>query len=127
MLSTCGVLFHQTYNQLLPDTEHELADKAKDKRLLGYHDIRIGNEPDNRLTTFVTTNLPQTLPEARDRFDDYKNLLADFAAKTIRAYARPVGRFLAWCEAQGIELRHRDWSGASSRTCPDRTPPRIWR
>ena len=31
-----------------------------------------------------------------------------FAAKisnphTRRAYARPVGRFLAWCEAQGIE------------------------
>ena len=33
-----------------------------------------------------------------------------FAAKisnphTRRAYARPVGRFLTWCEAQGIELR----------------------
>ena len=32
-----------------------------------------------------------------------------FAAKisnphTRRAYARPVGRFLTWCEAQGIEL-----------------------
>ena len=24
---------------------------------------------------------------------------------TRRAYARPVGRFLAWCEEQGIELR----------------------
>ena len=83
VLSTCGVLFHQTYNQLLPDTERELADKAKDKRLLGYHDIRIGNEPDKRLATFVTTNLPRILPEARCRFDDYKNLLADFAAKTI--------------------------------------------
>ena len=83
VLSTCGVLFHQTYNQLLPDTERELADKAKDKRLLGYHDIRIGNEPDNRLTTFVTTNLPRILPEARYRFDDYKDLLADFAAHTI--------------------------------------------
>ena len=23
---------------------------------------------------------------------------------TRRAYARPVGRFLAWCQAQGIEL-----------------------
>ena len=23
---------------------------------------------------------------------------------TRRAYARPVGRFLAWCEAQGLEL-----------------------
>ena len=24
---------------------------------------------------------------------------------TRRAYARPVGRFLSWCEEQGIELR----------------------
>ena len=48
---------------------------------------------------------------------------------TRRAYARPVGRFLAWCEEQGIELHRsrRAWPGVSSRSCPDRTPPRIWR
>ena len=91
VLSTCGVLFHQTYNQLLPEAERDLAHKVKDKRLLGYHDIRIGNQPDNRLTKFVTTNLPRILPEARYRFNDYKDLLAAFASHTI-SYQEFAGR-----------------------------------
>ena len=79
VFSPCGVLFHQTYNQLLPEADHELAEKAKNKNLLGYHDIRIGNEPDDRLLKFIGTNLPKILPEARDKFDDYKDLLGAFA------------------------------------------------
>ena len=80
VLSACGVIFHQTYNQLLPEADRELAEKAQDKRLLGYHDIRMGNQPDARLIKFVTTTLPQILPEARDRFDEYQDLLDDFAS-----------------------------------------------
>ena len=79
LLSACGVVLHQNYNQLLPEADRELAEKAKDKRLLGYHDIRLGNQPDKRLTTFIETNLPRLLPEARKRFDDYKDLLEAFA------------------------------------------------
>jgi hypothetical protein len=45
LLNRCGVILHQTYNQLLPYTASDLAAKAKHKRLLGYHDIRIGSEP----------------------------------------------------------------------------------
>ena len=84
VLSTCGLVFHQTYTQLLPEADRELAEKAKDKRLLGYHDIRVGNRPDNRLLKFVAITLPQVLPQARDRFDEYKDLLGDFADGTIR-------------------------------------------
>ena len=79
LLSACGVVLHQNYNQLLPEADRELAEKAKDKRLLGYHDIRLGNQPDSRLIRFITTNLPRLLPEARERFDDYKDLLEAFA------------------------------------------------
>ena len=75
VLSTCGVVFHQNHNQLLPEVDRELAEKAKDKLLLGYHDIRVGNHPDNPLIKFIATNLPQILPHARDRFDEYKDLL----------------------------------------------------
>ncbi len=78
VLSPCGVLFHETYTQLLPETEQELAEKARDKNLLGYHDIRLGNQPDARLLKFIGTNLPNILPEARERFDDYKDLLGAF-------------------------------------------------
>ena len=75
VLSTCGVIFHQTYNQLLPETEHELAEQAKDKTLLGYHDIRTGNMPDSRLQKFIQTNLVKILPEARLKFNEYKDLI----------------------------------------------------
>lgn len=78
VLSTCGVLFHQTYTQLLPESNRDLAEKARDKNLLGYHDIRIGNQPDARLLKFIGTNLPKILLEARERFDDYKDLLRSF-------------------------------------------------
>ena len=57
--------------------------RAKDKLLLGYHDIRVGNHPDKRLIKFIATNLPQILPHARDRFDEYKDLLGEFANRTM--------------------------------------------
>ena len=78
VLWTCGVVMHQTYNQLYPESDRALADQARDKHLLGFHDIRVGNQPDNRLVKFVGTNLPKVLPEARERFKEYKDLLADF-------------------------------------------------
>src|SRR5208282_696413 len=41
ILSTCGVIMHETYNQLLPNADAALAARAKDKKLLGFHDIRL--------------------------------------------------------------------------------------
>ena len=104
ILSACGVVFHQNYNQLLPETSHELAEKAKDKRLLGYHDIRVGNQPDGRLIKFITTNLPQKLPQARKRFEEYKDLLEDFAeGMRYKEFAARVRR-----RSEGVD-EDRDW------------------
>ena len=106
VLSPCGVVFHQTYNQLLPEADRELADKARHKRLLGYHDIRVGNEPDKRLLKFVGTNLPRILPAARERFDEYKDLLEAFASHEIeyKSFAARVRR-----RSQG-RYEEGDWS-----------------
>ena len=105
LLSTCGVVLHQTYNQHYPQSALELAEKAKRKRLLGYHDIRVGNEPDSRLKTFITVNLPQILPSARVRFDQYNDLLEAFAVEDIR-YEEFAGR--VWRRSQGKNEGH-DW------------------
>jgi hypothetical protein len=35
----------------------------KEKTLLGYHDIRVGNEPDARLHRFVSVNLPDLVAD----------------------------------------------------------------
>lgn len=76
-LQPCGVIIHQTYNQLYPNSAKDLADQVRDKTLLGYHDVRVGNMPDVRLIRFIHTNLPKVLPEAREKFDRFKDLLLD--------------------------------------------------
>ena len=100
VLRPCGVVMHQTYNQLYPAADHDLATEARDKRLLGYHDIRVGNQPDTRLVKFIGTNLPSVLPAARERFEEYKDLLADFGDRTMeyKEFAARVRR-----RSQGTE------------------------
>ena len=83
MLSACGVILHQTYNQRLPQSERALAESARDKTLLGYHDIRLGNKPDSRLLKFIEKDLPQVLPLAREKFDRFKDLLYEFGSNSI--------------------------------------------
>jgi len=83
VLSACGVVMHQTYNQLFPSSNQELAEKASNKNLLGYHDIRVGNDPDNRLKKFISENLPNLLDEARERFEENKDLLEEFSSENM--------------------------------------------
>jgi hypothetical protein len=83
VLNRCGVIMHQTYNQLYPNSAKNLAEKVSDKTLLGYHDIRLGNEPDARLTKFISTNLPALLPEAKSKFDLLKDVLRQYGDSKI--------------------------------------------
>lgn len=83
LLNPCGVIIHQTYNQLYPAADRELAVLVMNKRLLGYHDVRIGNEPDNRLVKFIHVNLPKILAAARERFEQFKDLLSKYGNRSI--------------------------------------------
>lgn len=83
VLSKAGVIFHETYNQLYPDTAAALAAQVRDKNLLGFHDVRVGSQPDQRLERFVGTTLPRLLPEARDRFDRYYDLLCRYGQREM--------------------------------------------
>jgi hypothetical protein len=79
----CGAIIHQTYNQRYPNSDEELALLVRDKRLLGFHDVRVGNEPDARLVKFLHVNLPAILPKARERFDEHKDLLKGLGDKSL--------------------------------------------
>jgi hypothetical protein len=94
VLNPCGVIFHQTFNQLYPDSAKELAAKVRDKRLLGYHDVRLGNQPDTRLTRFIHENLPRILSTARTPFDVFKDLLSGYAngVHSYKSFAARVKR-----------------------------------
>ena len=105
LLNACGVVVHQTYNQLFPDADGALATKARDKRLLGYHDIRLGNQPDARLVKFLHKNLPGLITTMRPKYDEYKDLLKDFGEGSI-AYAEFAARMRR--RGQGTNEDH-DW------------------
>jgi hypothetical protein len=95
-LNPCGIILHQTFNQLYPNSAKELAEKVKHKHLLGYHDVRVGNEPDVRLIRFIHENLPRVLPAARPGFDAFKDLLLGYAngEHSYRSFAARVKRRL---------------------------------
>lgn len=84
VLGTCGVILHETYNQRLAAADTLVADMARDKRLLGYHDIRVSNEPDNRLTRFFNINLPAIIPAAKQKLEQYHDLLSAYAFDNMR-------------------------------------------
>lgn len=79
----CGIIVHEVFNQLLPESDSEIADQARHKRNLGYHDIRVGNRPDARLLRFLGTNLPRLLPEAAVKFKEHRELLSEYASGEI--------------------------------------------
>ena len=78
VLYPCGVLFHETYNQLYAAADEALAALVKRKDLLRYHDIRVGNQADAHLTRFITELLPGLLPAARERFEGFRDLLEGY-------------------------------------------------
>lgn len=83
ILETCGVMLFETFNQLYPLSERDLAQAVKDKKNLGYHDVRFGNDPNDLLIKFIATTLPNQAVEYRNRFNKYKDLLVKFADREI--------------------------------------------
>jgi hypothetical protein len=79
LFTRCGLVTWQTLRQRYPETDTELAVRARNKRLLGYADITLGTDPDGPLVNFVCENLPQLIPEARERLNSFKDLLNPFA------------------------------------------------
>lgn len=91
ILRATGVLIHQTFNQLYPEADHDLSELVRDKNLLGYHDVRVGNTPDKRLRKFLHQDLSALLPDARARFKRYSDLLQRYGSGDI-GYPEFAGR-----------------------------------
>ena len=111
LLNACGVIIHQTYNQLFPEADASLAAQVRDKTLLGYHDVRLGNAPDARLLKFAQANLPGLITKLRPRFDEFKDLLTAFGDKSM-----PYAEFAARVRrrTQGTD-EDSDWQDAGDQ------------
>ena len=105
ILGMCGVVLHQTRNQLYCVADEDLAERAMRQDSLGSDDIRVGDEPDAPLSRFIRTTLPEELPGARKRFDRFKDLLAGYVGGAIH-YREFAGRVRL--RAAGKEEAHWD-------------------
>lgn len=103
VLRHCGLLLHQGYNQLFPTADADLARLAADKRLLGYHDVRVGNQPDPRLRRFLLDQLPALLPAAREAFRKNLDLVAAYSFKDM-PYPEFAARVIRRARAQPEDL-----------------------
>ncbi len=83
VLGTCGLIMHETYNQRMANADTELANLARHKDLLGYHDIRTGNLADARLANFFTKSLPAIVDQAQEKVARYRDLLWAFSAEKM--------------------------------------------
>ena len=91
VLEMCGVVLHQMRSQLYHVADKDLASRAMRPDMLGFDDIRVGDEPDARLLRFIGVTLPNVLPDARTHFDRFKDLLGAYAHGEIQ-YPEFAGR-----------------------------------
>lgn len=112
LLTDCGVVVHQFYNQLYPYADENLANLVRQKLSLGYFDVRVGNAPDARMQRFFTLNLPAVAKEARRKFDEHLETISAYA-ETRMSYkeftARIRGRFEEEPKEIGWEPEAPDW------------------
>jgi len=106
LLNLSGGIVHQTYNQLYPAADAGLAQMVKQKNLLGYHDVRVGNEPDARLLKFLCTDLPRLKEAAKPEFMKYRDVHLAYGKGKIeyREWVREI--FIGsgvWAERRGGE------------------------
>ncbi|HEY2547872.1 MAG TPA: hypothetical protein VGI46_17500 [Candidatus Acidoferrum sp.] len=74
LLNLSGCIVYQHYNQLYANADKALAEAASDKDLLGYHDVRVGSEPDKRMNHFVSELLPGLVGDAQNTFERFRDL-----------------------------------------------------
>jgi hypothetical protein len=65
---------HENYRQLYAQADEDLAGLVKDKNLLGYHDVQVGNQPDRRLVRFIQQLLPHLVGGAKETFERFREL-----------------------------------------------------
>ncbi len=85
LCAPAGIIAHETYNQLYPDTAygHQLASKVRLIRGLGYADVRPSEDPLPRTIEFFVKNLPTLLSTAAPRFQANRPMLKKWVDSEI--------------------------------------------
>jgi len=83
LLQMGGCLIHENYNQLYPEADTLLAERVRRKGLLGYHDVRVGNEPDARMLRFFEELLPILVKEVSATFQKFREVHREYGKGEI--------------------------------------------
>lgn len=117
LLQMGGCLIHENYNQLYPEADAELASKVRNKEWLGYHDVRVGSEPDARMLKFFGKLLPTLVKNARPIFDGFCDVHRAYGKGEL-AYREWIARLKA--KGRGWTTAVRDEATAESEGSPKR-------
>ncbi len=103
LFNLSGCLVHQNYRQLYAQADEDLAGLVRDKNLLGYHDVQVGNQPDRRLMRFIQELLPHLVGGAKSTFERFRELHRAYGKGEI-SYTEWVKRILVsngiWVERE---------------------------
>lgn len=94
LLQPAGVLVWETRSQFYPAEYDNISALVKQKELLGYFDVRVTDYPTPQLKDFICRIIPEEIGGARERFDQYKDLLSAYANGELkyRGFAARVRR-----------------------------------
>jgi hypothetical protein len=115
LLNLSGCLVYQNFNQIYANADKDLASLVRDKDLLGYHDVRVGNEPDDRMLKFIVDLLPDLTSTALPTYQKFRETHLAYGRNEI-GYAEWVRTILegsgVWTthEASEMEGGEAEWS-----------------
>lgn len=78
-LEPAGIIAHQTYHQYYPVHAPDVADRARNKSLLGFTDVRAKDQPEPRTTKFFSDHLPAITDRMAAKWQANKPVLHSFA------------------------------------------------
>lgn len=83
LLIPAGIISHERYYQYYPSESAHLAASVKEKRSLGFSDVRATELPDKRTVKFITNDLPSVGDYMAERFRRNRKALSAFLAGDI--------------------------------------------
>jgi len=82
-LEPAGIIAHESYHQYYPPDHHELAERAKNKNLLGFTDVLASEESQPRTQRFIATLLPAIVERMADKWHRNEEMLLQYANDEI--------------------------------------------
>lgn len=83
LLAPSGILYHQTFFQYYPADQEELAAQVREKRSLGFSDVRATETPHSATLNYFRNILPSAVAPAAQKWKAHADVLLAYACDEI--------------------------------------------